>query len=580
MYIVVCEKPSVSRVIKLFLDRIGVKHVSTYVSGHFMDLDFPEEYNWDSVDPVELFNVDRGRLRYIVRDWRSYNRLRRIFNKYRGWTLIIATDNDSEGELIGYEILMLYRKCGGDRYLRMRFNSIDLNELYRSWRSLEGDLRWGWVYRAMFRQIFDLITGAAFTRLLTLNVRRVRRVKLISWGSCQTPTLYFIVERERDIKNFKPRKYWYIEAEFKYGGDTFRARSRTYDEYREAERVYGRVRGEGFATVSGYREEHRVVKRPLPITTDDLLKDLTKITGMSASRVLSIAEDLYADGYISYPRTETNIWPKTLNLDGVVRAILYSDIGVEIPREYSISPRNGRKSDEAHPPIYPIKPYPMRSGDPKWIIWEYIARRTAANLVFSDASMTSQELLIDIAGELFECRGRYLSGEGFYKIYHYFRPRESRIPRLDEGSTIYIIGVKLVEDETKPPPRLSESSLLELMERNGIGTDATRATFPSLIISRGYAYKGRRTIYPTELGEALIEALESIDSRLVTPETRRLVEEMMEKVGKEYVSIDDALEEAKKIYRELFGRLSNRIRDISIKIADKIGSSHDSRAKP
>jgi len=213
-YIVVAEKPSVARRIREALRDRDI--VVTSVRGHLMDSEFPEGYGWGRCRPRELFKVRE----FIdeVGDKKSLVELRKIFRG--GGILVIATDNDSEGELIGMEILKIWRKVNGNKqYMRMRFNSTDYNELRRAWRSLEETLNWRWVSKALFRQRFDLVTGAAFTRLLTGYARKVEgRDGLVSWGSCQSPTLWFIVQRERERQSFRPRKFWTIKQYLKTPG--------------------------------------------------------------------------------------------------------------------------------------------------------------------------------------------------------------------------------------------------------------------------------------------------------------------------------------------------------------------------
>ena len=177
--VIVAEKPSVARRIRAALRSESI--LVSAVRGHILDSEFPRGFGWRECEPSKLFDVRE--FRDEVRDVRSIRELRKLFKQAD--TLVVATDNDSEGELIGAEILKIWREVKGDApYKRMRFNSTDYQELKRAWRSLEDDLNWRWVMKALFRQRFDLITGAAFTRLLTLSARkRNRGVKLISWGN-------------------------------------------------------------------------------------------------------------------------------------------------------------------------------------------------------------------------------------------------------------------------------------------------------------------------------------------------------------------------------------------------------------
>jgi DNA topoisomerase IA len=129
------------------------------------------------------------------------------------------------------------------------------------------------------------------------------------------------------------------------------------------------------------------------------------------------------------------------------------------------------------------------------------------------------------------------------------------------------MDLKLVEESTKPPNRLTESELLKLMEKDGIGTDATRAEYPKIIIDRGYAVKNLRIIKPTELGMNLISSLREVDLRLVSPQTRRIIEEYMDMISRGEKKYDEALDETLKIYSTLYRQLESKIHSIADKLA-------------
>ncbi|MEM4546330.1 MAG: type IA DNA topoisomerase [Nitrososphaerota archaeon] len=562
-YIVVAEKPSVARSIARLLKSKGINAYVTSVRGHVLNADFPEGYEWNSIDPSKLFSVRE--FRSIVSDERSYKELEKAFKK--DGVLVVATDNDSEGELIGYEILSIYRATKGNQasYKRMRFNSTNPGELWRAWNNLEDSLNMNWVMKAMLRQHFDLVTGAAFTRLLTKETRKRRNVRLISWGSCQSPTLGFIVKREKEIISFTPEPFWYIRIKFRTkDGKEFEAKSENMKDAERAKAVWKSVEGQKTGHVISYDEERKTIRRPLPLDTDTLLKDLTKITGVSAATLLSVAEELYAEGYCSYPRTETNRFRYDFNFKEPIEALAQSDLSELLGdlEKIRIEPLNGRKDDSAHPPIYPIKPYP-KDGSLKRTVWEYIARRFAANTLFNDAELAESSAEIGVGGAVVKASGAVIRRKGFFEIFEYFMPKDAPMPRLSPGDILEVVKSELKEDKTRPPPRLTESALLELMEKNGIGTDATRAEYPKIVMERGYAVRRGRSFYPTELGMKLVEALSSVDERLVTPDTRKFVEEFMEMVNKGTKTYDECLEQALKVYEELYKVCEAKIKDIS-----------------
>ena len=571
MILVIAEKPSVAKAIGRALRRHGVEAEVIGLRGHLTDLDLPDEFGWRLVDPSEIFSIKK--FKTVVKDEKIYERLLKVLERDLIDEIVIATDNDSEGELIGFEVLKLLKKIlrNDFKISRMRFNSVDEGELWKAWNEREPTLNQRWVEKAEFRRSFDLVTGAAFTRLLTLSARKHGFRGLISWGSCQTPTLNYLVRREEQIIGFKPKIYWRIKATLSNkDGERLKASSKRFEDGEKARKIFESIKSLGKAYVMSYEESEKMVQRPKPLRTDEMLQELNRITGRSASMILRVAEELYSEGFISYPRTETNKWPKNFDHEiptkALIRAGLLDEERVKEPK-----PLQGRLDDRAHPPIYPIKA-PRRDGSLRWRVWEYIARRYAANVYYRDSFMIRQKAWIRLGELTLSSEGLRIIDEGFYEIFRYFRPKEDPMPVLKKGKELLVLGVELAEERSKPPPRLSESTLLKLMERDRIGTDATRADYPRILLDRGYAIKMGKVLKPTKLGLDLIKGLRAVDDRLVSPKTRRMIEEYMERIAEGRISREKALEEALNSYSELFEKLRERISDISLILAGSSGA--------
>lgn len=561
-YIVVAEKKSVANTLSSVLRRLRAGAVVTSVSGHLMDCDLVERFKkWRLADLADMLRLENVRL--VVSDEYSYRRVREVFTKIRDGILVVATDNDHEGELIGFELVKAYKEVRGEgaEYKRMRFNSLEFDEISRAWNNLEPDLNWSWVYKAQLRRVFDLLTGASFTRLLTLSVRKkAANSGVISWGPVQSPCLKFVVDRERLIREFKPSKYWYISCLLKHGDGDFTARTSELWAENQAKRLYETLSSAEAGEVTSYEEERVSVPRPLPARTDDSLRDLVKITGQPSLKVMGIMEYLYQLGTLSYPRTETNKYPAGFDFMKRLKALAGLEFLTKLEIAGPPKPRNGKLNDGAHPPIYPTALF-RGEGSAKRV-WEYFARRFVANAFFSDAQIVRQKGLIRIAGVELYSSGRYFARTGFYDVFPYFKPQEELIPKLKVGDTVKVIRASLIEDETRPPPRLSESELLRIMESNGLGTDATRPLYPSLLLERGFVARHQRALKPTQLGDALIQTLGRVDERLVTPETRRTVEEYMARVGRGEISLEAALAKALELYRPLLEKCLSSIDEI------------------
>ncbi|MEM1580988.1 MAG: DNA topoisomerase [Candidatus Bathyarchaeia archaeon] len=375
--------------------------------------------------------------------------------------------------------------------------------------------------------------------------------------NCQIPTLWFVYKREMEIRDFKPEKYYVISALIDAFGVKVKVTSEPIKDSLKAQHAYTLAKSAKYALVRDFQLKDDIEHKPLPTDTDVMLQELSKITGLSAAKIMALAESLYGDGYISYPRTQTNMW-LTVDHKSILSMLSSTLLGKYINMFY-FSPKDGKKNDGAHPPIYPTGYY---SGhDIKGKVWEYIARRYLANVVGKDAILKKWKLNVDLGGVQMNASSKYFTDEGFHQIFPYFKPKDTLwIPQLQINSKLPVIKVDLEERETKPPARLTESELLRHLERYSIGTDATRADYPHIIIERGYAEKRKKSFYITGLGEALINLLKNVDERLVTPDTRRYVERLMTNVEEGKINLDSALNEALKIYEQLFERVSIKLK--------------------
>jgi len=375
--------------------------------------------------------------------------------------------------------------------------------------------------------------------------------------NCQIPTLWFVYQREMEIRDFKPEKYYVISALLDVHGVKITVASDPIRDANMARQFYSAAKSARYALVKDFQLKDEIEHKPLPTETDIMLQELSKIMGLSATKIMALAEMLYGEGYISYPRTETNMW-LTVDHKPILRMLSSTPLGRNIDVSL-FNPRDGRKNDGAHPPIYPTAYYP--GLDDKGKIWEYISRRYLANVVGRDAVLKRWKLNVDLGNLQVNATGRYFIDEGFYQIFPYFRPKDlTYIPQLHVGEKLSVVRVSLEERKTKPPPRLTESELLKLLEKNSIGTDATRADYPQIIVDRGYVEKRRKSFYISSLGENLINLLKDVDERLVTPDTRRYVEHLMAEVETGRINMEKALEEALRLYEELFDKVSIKLK--------------------
>jgi len=273
--------------------------------------------------------------------------------------------------------------------------------------------------------------------------------------------------------------------------------------------------------------------RPIPFDLGALQAEAYGLFGYTPRRTSGIAERLYLEALISYPRTSSQKLPPAINyrkiLQGLSKVPKYKKLTAELLGKPELVPKEGKKEDPAHPAIYPTGNLPERELDEsEKRIWDLVVRRFMA--VFAEPAVKqSMKVTINVNGHRFFVRGRQTLKEGWQKFYApYIRSEEVMLPPIKEGDRLKIKKVILEDKFTKPPPRYNPGSLLKKMEEEGIGTKATRADIIQTLYNRKYIKDER--IIVTGLGFDVVELLEKYCPPVVSVELTRELEEKMEQI--------------------------------------------------
>jgi len=583
--VVVAEKPGVARAFATYLaddkyssmeisgvrvytfKRGGHLWASVGIQGHLMDFDFPPEYNrWRGVDPTELFRVHP--IRVVREGMAKYVRALQWLARQTS-TVILALDADAEGEAIAFEVMEVMRQANPSlRFLRAWFSAVTREDILNAVENPR-DPNPLWASKVFTRMILDLTIGAAFTRALTLMVEshngRLPRGYFLSYGPCQTPTLYLVVKRAIEREQFIKKKYYYIEATVKTQTYSFKIRSeKKFENREEAERAAEIVRKSSRGVVVRAIYKTRSVEPPEPLSTIEMERRASRFLNIRSKRAMDLAEDLYQEGLISYPRTDTTIYPPTINLRAIASKFLdHEELGTYVRNIILAQPtlrvRQGRESDGAHPPIYPLRcakreEVVRRFGVEGFKLYDLIVRHFLATL--SPPMIIEEQLIeVDSGGVRMGARGLRVLDPGYTLVYPFERPPERVLPHLKEGTYVLLSNVRVVEAETKPPPYLSEAELLKLMRHYGIGTDATMQDHIHTNIVRNYfKVVGKRCI-PTPLGKSLILALAEVVPEVVSPEVRGRMESMLQRIAEGSASPNHVLEAIKSEFLQYLLRL-------------------------
>ena len=521
--------------------------------GHIINLDYPEALNdWGRVDLKELVWAEPQK---VV----TAGKIAAALKHLAGHTdeVIIATDFDREGELIGVEALELIHKVRPEAPVkRARFSALTKWDIERAFAEL-ADVDFPLAQSAESRQSIDLAWGAVLTRFLSIASKQVGR-DYLSVGRVQSPTLALIVDREREIENFVPQDYWTLSTKFSKLADATPTEFEADHEHgpfwarREADAARKAAEAASKGTVLEYLTNEREERPPPPFNTTMFVAEANRI-GFGAAQAMRIAEDLYQGGYISYPRTDNTVYPSTISLRSVLEKLADSPFAAEareLASQEKIVPSRGRTQATDHPPIYPVQGATREKikRQDHWRIYELVVRRFLATVAPNAVASTSDGK-IDLGGQVFLAQGYVVKDPGWRKYYPYWTVREAVLPTLVVGEALDRAGpVDMKEDKTKPPARFSEGTLIQEMERLNLGTKSTRHDIIKKLQDRKFV-EGKY-LNPTTSGRAVVEALEDHADRITKPEMTAHLEEDMDEIARGVRSPEDVVRESQQMLSE------------------------------
>lgn len=496
--------------------------------------------------PRHLAEKDAKRIRYWIE---TFSKL-----SHDADTFVSACDYDIEGSLIGYSILKY--ACGGKETSakRMKFSTLTKAELEQAYTQPLPSLDFALIEAGRTRHEVDWLYGINLSRALTLAARRWSgRYHTLSTGRVQGPTLQFLAEREKEIRSFVPTPYWQIKAEAEILNSVVEAEyeKKRIDTRAEADAVVEACAGKTGKVMNV--EVRRVnQKPPFPFDVGALQREAYSLFSYTPRRTLSIAQRLYLDALISYPRTSSQKLPPVIGYTTILNSLKqkreYAKLAQKLLEKEQLKPREGTKEDPAHPAIYPTGKLPEKPlGPPEKRIWDLVVRRFLA--VFGDDAL--KEILkvhLDVNGHSFFLRGRRILKQGWMEYYMpYVRAEEVLLPRVEAGDTVRLRRVTWEDKFTCPPPRYNPSSLLKRMEELGIGTKATRADIIQTLYDRGYVRDER--IVVTELGFDVIDVLDKYAPTVTSAQLTRELEDKMEQIRnnkmKRKTVLDEVVEQLK-----------------------------------
>jgi len=545
-------------------------HTVIGLKGHLMNPAFPEGYSdWRKIEPRELIFAS------LVKEplQKSVHKALRKQAKDAS-SIVIATDYDREGELIGLEALeeMLDAnpelRNGSEGAVppgvkRAQYSALTKEEIEHAFSNLV-ELSEPLARAGEARQDIDLIWGATLTRFVSLATGRLGS-QFLSVGRVQSPTLAIVVQRELERRAHVAKPYWEVFAAFEHADGEFTAHHKVDKFWDEAE-AQAAVAGTTSPGVVKSVESKRNTRRPPAPFNTTAFTSASSSVGVSPARAMRIAEDLYMDGFISYPRTDNTVYPQSLPVRELLKSISQVPAFKEaapLAERTTLEPTRGKKETTDHPPIYPTQALDpsVLPDDGHRKIYELVVRRFLAT--FADPSVSeSTRADIEAGSETYFVRGNVLVEPGFLAVYPYGRSKDEEIPKVEEGRQMALAREPWLDaKETQPPSRIGQGKLIEMMEELGLGTKATRHDIIQKLYDRGYIQGN--PIEPRETGIAMVKAFQRFAETVSSPNMTAELEADMDKIASGDVTKEEVVEISRKMLADSYDLMDEHKRELA-----------------
>ncbi|MCX8202279.1 MAG: DNA topoisomerase I [Candidatus Micrarchaeota archaeon] len=488
---------------------------------------------------------------YYIKDY-----LDNIVNLIKNADLVInATDFDIEGSLIGYNIIKKY----GDvrKAKRMKFSTVTPQELYEAYKNLI-DFDIDNAYAGEARHTIDWFYGINLSRSVMNAIKKSGRYKSLSIGRVQGPMLHFLVKREEEIENFKPELYWVLniiakDVQFSHTKNPFKSK-------KEAETAKENTSKKGKIKINSTIKK---IPPPPPFDFTTLQTEAYRIYGFIPVKTQEISQSLYEKGMISYPRSASQKLPPQINVKSIIYKLSenpkFSKLAKELIEENKFKPKEGKKED-VHPAIHPTGETDKISTDEEKI-YNLIVHRFLS--CFADyAEIKENNITLD-ATEIYSTKISETVKEGWQKFYPYLQEKKETNPFID-GEEVSISKVTMKEKETTPPQRYTPASILQLMEKENIGTKTTRAIVLDTLYKRGYVVGKQITVTP--LGRVIYKIFKKYSPKILDPNLTRQLEEEMEKIQNKEISKEKTINDAKEIVTSIIHDILQHEKEIGTEL--------------
>ncbi|WP_121088815.1 type I DNA topoisomerase [Helicobacter pylori] len=569
-HLIIVESPAKAKTIKNFLD----KNYEVIASkGHVRDLSkFALGIKIDETGFTPNYVVDKDHKELVKQI---------IELSKKASTTYIATDEDREGEAIGYHVACL---IGGklESYPRIVFHEITQNAILNALKTPR-QIDMSKVNAQQARRFLDRIVGFKLSSLISSKI-----TKGLSAGRVQSAALKLVIDKEREIKAFKPLTYFTLDAYFEshleaqlisYKGNKLKAQE-LIDE-KKAQEIKNELEKESYA-ISSIVKKSKKSPTPPPFMTSTLQQSASSLLGFSPTKTMSIAQKLYEGvatpqgvmGVITYMRTDSlNIAKEALE---EARNKILKDYGKDyLPPKAKVYSSKNKNAQEAHEAIRPtsiiLEPNALKDYlKPEELkLYTLIYKRFLASQM-QDALFESQSVVVACEKGEFKANGRKLLFDGYYKILGN-DDKDKLLPNLKENDPIKLEKLESNAHVTEPPARYSEASLIKVLESLGIGRPSTYAPTISLLQNRDYIKVEKKQISALESAFKVIEILEKHFEEIVDSKFSASLEEELDNIAQNKADYQQVL---KDFYYPFMDKIeAGKKNIISQKVHEKTGQS-------
>lgn len=474
-----------------------------------------------------------------------YSNLAKLVKRAR--EIIVATDYDIEGEVIGYNVIRFIGKQKDAK--RMKFSSLTANELEEAFNKVSPTIDWGQAIAGETRHYIDWFYGINLSRALMNSIKSTGKFRVMSIGRVQGPALKMIVDKEREIAKFISKPFWKIYIDI-----TEKANKKNKAILKYVKDIFDEKELEKFnlknKEIQVRTDKHsQSIEPPYPFDLTSLQTEAYRLFGLNPAKTLAIAQQLYLEGLISYPRTSSQKIPDAINPRAIIKRL--ADYFKQATLCTRAKPTEGKKTDPAHPSIYPTGEFRDLEEDLRKI-YELVVKRFLACFA-ENAIVENKTLTGEIQGLVFKDRGIGIQKKGWTEIYP-STMKEKIIEDMNGPANIDKVDIE--KDETKPPRRFSPASIISELEKAGLGTKATRANILETLYDRNYV-EDQKSIKATPLGVNLIETLEKHSPIIIDQKLTKDMEKDMEHIR-----------EAKKELEQKQAQVLDKAKQALIKISE------------